>query len=157
VPRGFSGVAGFRQNANPLSRTTIWVFGCFAVVQGAGIVTGGPDRWQSPGFTVLRQVPHSTQVFGWSAVLLGVAILVGSATRTALLKGVGVFLLSVWSLSFAVGSFIATATVPAAATTGGPVYLAVSMALVPLIFVDERERTRSPWSRTPSSTTSETS
>lgn len=157
-------VRNFRVPVNTLSKVLIWCAGVFAIIQGAGILIGGPTRWSSPSFVVLRQVPHYTLVWGLTATVLGTGILAGSILRNYKVKGLSLFLLSVWSLGFSAGSLAAITALPTSATTGGPTYLFVALVCVILIFVDERSVRRSstsseppPTATTPEGTTSETS
>lgn len=123
-----------------LARLTIWIVGAYAIWQGQGIIAGGPERFGSPSFAVLREVPHDpTLVWGWTLIVSGVLVLFGSASRLILVKAIGLAGVATWSLCLAKGAFAALA-IPSTAPTGGKTYVAIAAICVVLIFVDERKR-----------------
>lgn len=125
--------------ATPLGRSMIWLAGVYAVIQGSGMVAGGVDRWSGPSFVVVRQVPGSALTWGAAVALLGLVVVAGSLSRSFHLKAAGLGGLAVWSGAFGAGTLVATMTVPTAATTGGPTYFLIAIALSSLIAVDEGE------------------
>lgn len=126
--------------ASPAARMTIWVLGVYGIVQGLLIIMSRPDRWRGPSFTTLNDLPGAPDSWGWSVMLFGLLILVGSATHRWRLKGLGLILLSSWSFVFAAGLFYATTVQPTAPTTGGPTYTLLGVWTALLTLVDEGPR-----------------
>lgn len=126
-----------RVQATLPAQWTIRAFGIYAVAQGTGVCFGGIGRWASPAYEVVKRMPLSPYGWGAALVLFGVMILIGSVAGKWWTKAVGLFGLSVWSFVFAAGTFTATLTAHAG-TTGGPVYLLVSVVAAILITIKER-------------------
>lgn len=120
-----------------LSRSTIWVWGCYAIVQGLGICWGGIDRWSGAAFTTIRHLPGSPYSWGIPLAVAGAVIIFGSLRRSNRIRNVGLIGASVWSVCFASGALSATLRANAS-TTGPPVYFVCMLAMCILVFVDER-------------------
>ena len=116
---------------------TIWSVGGFAIVQGLGMIWGGPHRWLGPAYAVVRQAPGSPYTWGAALVLFGCLTLSGSVLRRWRVKAAGLLGVSLWSGTFSIGAFAATLTDPDAGTTGGPAYLLIAFSSAILIHVDE--------------------
>lgn len=128
--------------ATILARISIWVFGGYAIVQGAGILSGGGHRWDGPAYVVLKLAPGGHAFWAFLIIAFGVVTLVGSLTRVWWLKAVGLGGVVAWSFCFAFGTFAAMFGSPIAGTTGGPVYLKDALMAAVLILVDEDRRRR---------------
>lgn len=133
--------------ATILARLTIWMWGAYAIWQGQGIIWDGPERFSGPSFAVLREAPYPTLVWGWSLTVSGALMLLGSILQSLrkdmragfILKGVGCVGVAVWSVVLAVGALQARA-LPGTPGTGGRTYIAVAIAVLILVLVDERKR-----------------
>jgi hypothetical protein len=132
--------ARFRIPASPLSRLTIWAVGTYGIIQGVGILLANPIRFDAPAFATLREMPGAPDTWGISAILFGLAILIGSLGRIWWLKGAGLILMSSWAFVFGAGVLSAMFTHPTAATTGGPTYALIGLWTAILIWVDEGPR-----------------
>ena len=130
-------VPHYRVQSTPLARRTIRGAGVYALVQGVGIIIGGPGRWSSPSYALLKSVPGGPDAWGWLAVGIGVLILYGSRRRKWAVKSLGMFFLTIWHLAFAVGAAIAALAYPGAGTTAWPIYALVAYWSAVLIWVDE--------------------
>jgi hypothetical protein len=128
--------------ATILSRMSIWIYGLYAVGQGVGIIAGGPGRWSSPAYAVVKQIPGGPNTWGIILILAGVITIIGSVTREWLIKTVGLVTIILWSLCFSFGAFAAWFQSSTAGTTGGPVYLKDALMAIVLLLVDERIVTR---------------
>lgn len=128
----------FRVPATTLSRRTIRGAGYYAIIQGVGILIGGPGRWTSPTYALLRGVPGAPASWAGVAIGLGAVILVGSYTRRWIIKSSAMFLLCVWHVCFATGALVAAFQFPGAGTTATPIYYLVAYWTAALIWVDER-------------------
>lgn len=120
----------------------IWAFVVYAVWQGVGIMLGGPERWNSPGFATLRLAPNPTIFWGTWLVSFGLLVGLGSLLRFFWLKAVGLIGIATWSILFAFGGLVAAATVPTASNTGGKTYVLIAAVAVILTFIDERRHAR---------------
>ena len=98
---------------------------------------GGAIRWGGPAYTYLRDAPGAPASWGWTLVILGGLLGAASLSNSWWMKFVALVGVSTWSLGFAMGAQYATATVPTAGTTGGPVYLLVAVLTAILIVPDE--------------------
>lgn len=127
----------YRVPATPLARRTIGGAGIYAIVQGAGIILGGPGRWGSDTYAVLRQAPGGSLAWGWMAVVVGILILYGHCLRNWTVKSAGMLLLTIWSVAFAFGAARAALIYPGAGTTAWAVYALVAYWTAVLIWVDE--------------------
>lgn len=101
---------------------------------------GGAIRWGGPAYTYLRDTPGAPASWGWALALLGGLLGAASLGANWWLKLVALVGVSTWSLGFAMGAQYATATVPTAGTTGGPVYLLVAVLTAILIVPDEARK-----------------
>ena len=135
------------------ARATIWIASAYAIVQGAGIVVGGPHRFAGPSFAVLREAPHPTLFWGWWLIVAGVLILTSSlglqqvpsipVQRLGLwVKGVALFGMAVWSFCFAKGALDAARSIETIPTTGGPTYVYIGLGVLVLVLIDERRSRR---------------
>lgn len=94
----------------------------YSLIQGAGIILGGPDRWQGKGLAVAMSVPGAPASWGWALTTLGVICLTATfkpAARTVALSLAGI---GAWSFFFAITLAVTTAQTPTVATTGAPTY-----------------------------------
>lgn len=125
--------------ASIAARLTIWIWAGYAIWQGMWIVAGGIERWQSPSFAVLRQVPNHPSLF-WGILLVtfGTALGVASLLRLFWVKAFACIGIAIWSICFASGALVAAHHNPNMASTGGPTYIAIAVSVLVLVFVDER-------------------
>lgn len=132
-----------------LARVSIWLAGGYAIWQGAGIITGGPERFAGPSFAVLRgNMEDPTLVWGSVLIAAGAVVLASSLAQQAsnadvrlsglVTKAIGLIGIAVWSLCFAKGAFDAAAAIPTLANTGGKTYVYIALAVLVLVLVDER-------------------
>jgi hypothetical protein len=135
--------------ASFLGRIAIWAWGLYGIWQGAWTALGGDQRWGGPTYAVLRQLPHPTLTWGVALIICGVLTLIGSGLQMMrkgkrrafvglLLKGAGLVGIAVWCICLAWGGLTAARTYPTAPATAGPTYTAIAVAVIILIFVDER-------------------
>lgn len=122
------------------ARGSIWAFVIYSLVQGAGIVIGGAIRWSGPSYTYLRETYGAPASWGWALVLLGLMLGMASLCRMWWLKLAALVGIATWALCFSVGAHIATAVVPTAGTTGGPVYLLTAVLAAILVVPDESRK-----------------
>lgn len=117
---------------------TIWVYGLLGVTQGVLIWVGGPIRWVGDFYTVPRMVPESP--YSWAVAVggSGILVMVGSITRTMWVRNVGLIVFAVWCAAFALTGATSAQLVPTVGTTSPPTYMAVSIAVLILLFLDER-------------------
>src|SRR5690349_9463491 len=80
--------------ASVLARFSIWVTGAYGIAQGVAILRSDPQRFTSVGYSTLREFPGAMGSWGAAFLILGVTILVGSATKRWWLKSLGVGLMS---------------------------------------------------------------
>lgn len=132
--------------ASPAARLTIWAFALYAVWQGAGIIDGGPQRWGSASFAVLRQAPHPTVTWGSLLILFGLVVFAASLMHRWWLKLAGLVGIAAWSLLFSAGAFRAAALSETVANTGGKTYALIAAVALILISIDESTtpETRAP-------------
>jgi hypothetical protein len=123
-----------------LARLTIWVVGVYAIVQGAGIIWGGRDRWSSPSYAVALHMPYAPTSWGVALILAGLLTLVGSLARRWRVKAAGLVAIAIWSWFFGRATFAAALQSPLAGTTGPIVYWKDALVVGILIMVDERRR-----------------
>lgn len=123
------------------ARATIWAIVGYCLLQGVGIVIGGAGRWSGPAFTYLRTTAGAPESWGWAIIVLGIILGLASLFKNWWLKCVALTGIATWSLGFAVGAWWATANVDSAATTGGPVYLLVTILAAIVILPDEARPT----------------
>jgi hypothetical protein len=124
------------------ARFTIWCFGIYSIIQGAGLIWGGRDRLGASSFTLMRSIPAAPLTWGFWALIAGVTILAASLTaswwaRAWWLKLVGLLMLSTWATAFSVSSITGTLASSTGATTGGPTYLLIAFTSAIVIMVDE--------------------
>lgn len=97
------------------------------LVLGVLIVVGGDVRWSSPSYETALTYPYAPESWGYvlgSSSLVG---LLGSLSGRLRVVAVGLFMVAVWCLFFAI-SFIQTASERSdAATTGIPMYVGVAI------------------------------
>ena len=74
----------------------------YAVVQGAGIIIGGPDRWGSRALRVALSVPGAPASWGWALLGLGILTLALTFYNRHRLVLVSMFGIATWSMFFAV-------------------------------------------------------
>ena len=90
----------------------------FAILQGVGIVLGGPTRWVGPAFALALSVPGAPATWGITLGALGAVALAGTFSARHSLTGLACVAIGAWSLFFA-GSFLITAQCSSTAATTG--------------------------------------
>lgn len=94
----------------------------YAIIQGAGIVLGGPQRWQSRGLATAMSVPGAPDSWGLALAILGVVGLVATFKPHARWTAASLVGVAAWSYFFAITLGDTTVRDPHVATTGSPVY-----------------------------------
>ena len=128
-----------------LAKLTILGIGIYGVLQGVGILVGGPQRFGAATYAALRLAPvvHPAYLWGSLVVLCGVLTLVGSLAMWWWVKSAGLVGLAIWSLLLANGAWAAL-ELPSTGTTAAPTYVLVAYICLVLIFVHERTPERPP-------------
>ena len=90
----------------------------FAIIQGAFIIMGGPERWRAPSFAAAMTVPGAPASWGWALAALGALTLAGTFTAHMRVTAVSAIGIGAWCLFFAISFTITALRDPSAATTG---------------------------------------
>lgn len=129
--------------ATILAKLTIVGVGVYSVIQGIGIIVGGPARFGAPTYANLRLVPvEPAYLWGSLVLIFGALILAGSLFMWWWVKLVGLVGLALWLLLLANGAWDSL-RIPTTGTTAAPTYLLVAYLCLVLVFVKER-RTDAP-------------
>ena len=109
------------------------------------------DLFHAGHVALLREAPNPTLLWGWSLTVSGLLMIAGSILQTLpsrqgrrkllgfLLKGAGCLGVALWSVVFAIGALSARQDSAIAAGTGGRTYIAIAVAVLILLFIDERK------------------
>jgi hypothetical protein len=99
----------------------------FGVLQGLGIILGGPGRWGSPSLRVAMMVPYAPASWGVAIAILGVLAIAGTFLARHRLTSLAMFGMSAWCLFFAIGLLVTVLREPKVSTTGVPTYFALAI------------------------------
>lgn len=94
----------------------------YAVIQGALIVLGGAQRWQSRGLATAMSVPGAPESWGIVLAALGVLGLIATFKPWPMWAAVALVGMAAWSFFFAITLADTIIRDPRVATTGSPVY-----------------------------------
>lgn len=140
APKRFQRFVPDRVPASVAARFTIWLYGIYGLMQGIAILRADPIRFAGPGYLNLREWAGAMTSWGAVAVLLGVAILVGSISRRYWLKTLGVLGMSTWLALFGYGAWAAVIASPLAGPTGPAIYFLASLVCAALMLHDESRK-----------------
>jgi hypothetical protein len=119
----------------------------FGILQGVGIIYGGPGRWASPSLQVAMMVPYAPASWGVAIAAMGVLAIAGTFLSRHRLTAAAMFGMSAWCLFFALGLLITVLREPKVATTGVPTYFALAVVCCCLSVAYAQSRTHQAYLR----------
>lgn len=129
-----------RVPASILARVSIWAVGAFGIAQGVAVLRADPQRFASAGYATIREYPGAMTSWALTFLILGIAAIIGSATRRYWLKTLGVGGMSGALTLFGTGAWSAVIASPVAGPTGPAVYYLAAFLCAVLMFHDESRR-----------------
>lgn len=124
----------------PTAASTVatWLVAGYALVQGVVITWAGDNRFASPGYMTVRDVPGGMDAWGVALFAAGILVTVGVLARSWWAKTVGLYAVFGWAFFLGLGFLHATILDEDAGPTGPATYLAFAFITLCLVPYDSR-------------------